>query len=620
MSISQCLASLPRKRAVIHHQRADTADNGHTLPRMLALRVALLAFVALLPSISVGFVNGDDEVNFLENLGFRGLGWEQLRWAWSTMLVGVYQPVAWMLLEAQYAAWGLDPRGYHYAGLALHALNTAVLFALTVALVDRARPTASDDERRRLYWASALAAALFAVHPLRAEVVSWTSCQPYLPCAFFSMLTILAYLHAQQKDRSVRSRTCWLVGTFVLYAAAFLSKAPAVGLPVVLLILDVYPLGRFGPRALLEKVPFFAASAGAMVMAVHARESLSASIVYPLSFRIGQASFGAVFYLVKTIVPTGLTAFYPFPLHPNWAEPRFVASIVLVVAATAAALWFWRRAPGLSAAWLAYLVLLAPSSGLVPMGRAMTADRYSYLAMMAWSAPLAVGFSWLFARAGWSRRGMIGLWGTSVAVLLGLAVLSWYQCATWHSSEMVWTNALEHGGEDSSDIHNNLGTAYAQLGLFGDAAYHFDRAIAIDPNQASIRNNLGMVLCNLGKPDAAIPHLFAAIQLKPNSALAYNNLGMAYFRKNKPAEAAFFYCEAARLKPNSPEIRNNLGATLLEQGKPAEAAAEFRAALEIRPSYEKAQRNLKNALASLAKRPSSPAGPTGEALSGHSCW
>ena len=396
----------PRTPRLITDARDDARDSimpaapDESLPYRLMIRLALLTFAALLPAISAKFINGDDDINFLENLNFRGLGWEQLRWAWSTTLLGVYQPVAWMLLEAQYALWGLGPHGYHFVSLTLHALNAAVLFALTATLVEKCRPDLFADDRRRMYWATAVAVALFSVHPLRVEVALWASCQPYLPCALFSMLSVLAYLRAHDEGRSRRSSWAWGSGAFALYAAAVLSKAPAVCLPAVLLILDVYPLRRLGHgeglkaawfgrgaiAAWAEKVPF--AALALMIMAVNARQSLSASHVYPLSFRIAQACYGAAFYLVKTVVPAGLTAFYPFPLHPKWTAPQFASSIAFVVVASVAAFRLRRRVPGLFAAWAAYLVILAPTSGLIPLkGRMIVADRYSYLAMMVWVAP-----------------------------------------------------------------------------------------------------------------------------------------------------------------------------------------------------------------------------------------
>ncbi len=576
---------------------------GNPFASALAIRLALLAFTALLPAIGIGYLSGDDDSNFLNNMGFRGVGWTNLRWAWTTVMIGVYQPVAWMLLEVQYAAWGLSPRGYHIANLTLHAVNAAILFVLTLALVRRALPDLGEDDQERLEWSAALAVALFAVHPFRAEVVSWTSCQPYLPCALFSMLTLLTYLKAHEPGRSTRSRLAWLAGSFLLCLAAILSKAPAVVLPAVLLILDVYPLRRFDRdwrqalRIALEKVPFGLLSLQMMAVAVYARHSLEASVVHPLPFRIAQACYGASFYLGKTLVPTGLSAFYPFPRQPVWTEPRFLLGIAFVVVASAVAWGYRRRWPALAAGWAAYLVILAPSSGLVPMGRAMMADRYTYLAMMAWVAPLTAGV-FLLSRSErfprWNRRVVAP--GALVAIL-GLSVLSWFQCATWRSDEALWTNAFEHGGADSSDVQNGLGLVRAHQGRYDEAERYFAKALEIDPKLASAENNMGLVLLDQGKLSPALPHFFAALRLKPNSASVYNNLGKVLNRQGKQADSAFFFKEAVRLNPYSPEMHNNLGMTLLEMGQADAAVVEFQAALQIKPTYRRARENLEKALA-----------------------
>ncbi len=610
MSIISRLAWSPGLAGRAGTDGSSTPDKrDERLPYDLTIRLALLAFTALLPTIAIKFVGGDDSVNFLENQEFRGLGWEQLRWAWGSTLVGVYQPVAWMLLEAQYALWGLNPRGYHVVSLTLHALDTVVLFTLTVTLIQRCRPDLCAAERRLMYQTTAIAVALYSVHPWRAEVTSWASCQPYLPCALFSMLSVLAYLHAQDGARSRRSSWAWVGVSFVLYITAVMCKAPAVCLPAILLILDVYPLRRLGGRSNLragwlsreaiavwaEKVPFAAVALTMMIVAVVARESLSASIVHPLSFRIAQACYAAVLYLFKTIVPVGITAFYPFPTHPSWTQPRFVLSIAFVAVASIALFRLRHRLPGLLAAWAAYLVILAPTSGLVPMGRAMVADRYTYLAMMVWVAPTAAGLTLLIRRA--DRAWRVVSFAAAVPVVLGLSVASWFQCATWSSAEAIWTNALEHGGQDSSDVHNGLALAYAQSGMFSDAEVHFKKAVAINPDQASVQNNLGLLLCDLGKLNEAVPHLLEAIRLKPNFAPAYNNLGIVFSRKGKSKDSEFFYRTALVMKPRSPEFRGNLGVALLDQGRFAEAAIEFQAALKLRPQDKRAQSGLQRARA-----------------------
>ncbi len=235
----------------------------------MAVVLVLLVVAAFSPCLRNDFVAWDDDKNFLNNPGYRGLGWVQLRWDWTSFQLGVYQPLAWMILGAESLLWGLRPWGYHLTSLILHALNTVVLLVLTLSLLSRCRPRRERAEPGSSLLDAGLAVALFAVHPLRTEVVAWASCQPYLPCALFSMLTVLAYLRALPEGAPPRRGS--LVAAFCLFAAALLSKAVAVSLPAVLLILDVYPLRRlgggpgrwFGPSVRgvwREKLPFLGLS------------------------------------------------------------------------------------------------------------------------------------------------------------------------------------------------------------------------------------------------------------------------------------------------------------------------------------------------------------------------
>ena len=208
---------------------------------LVAVPLAVLVIAAFIPVLDNGFVNWDDDINFLDNVHFRGLGLAQMKWACTTFWLGAYQPLAWLLFEAQYVFWKLDPHGYHLTSVILHAVNAVVLYVLTMTLLRRCLPDLCKKGPWTCCLAAGVATGLFAVHPLRVEAVAWVSCQPYLPCALFSMLAVLAYLRGF--EMSPYPRWGWLVATFVLFVAALLFHAVAVSMPLVLLILDVYRSG-----------------------------------------------------------------------------------------------------------------------------------------------------------------------------------------------------------------------------------------------------------------------------------------------------------------------------------------------------------------------------------------
>jgi hypothetical protein len=555
--------------------------------------LVLLVFAAFGPALANGLVNSDDDVNFATNARYRGLGWPQVRWAWTTFLLGVYQPLAWLLLEAQYVLWGLDPRGYHLSSLLLHAANTIALYALTAALLARCRPDLFLERPWARATAAGLATALFAAHPLRVEPVAWASCQPYLPCSLFSMLTVLAYLRAVGDGG--RPRRGWLAISVVLFAAALLSKAPAVGLPAVLLILDVYPLGRLGGgpgcrlgpsplRVWLEKLPFVAASLVCMGLAVAAR----ARSIIPLregglGARAAQACYGVWFYLVKTAAPLGITAFYAQPEPVDWRAPRYLLSVAATLAVTVGLILARRRRPGLLAAWLAYLVLLTPTLGLVRTTNYLVADRYSYLPMTVGAVLLAAGLGRPFAAP---RRGpAIATAGAAGAAILCLVPLARDQCRIWRTSEALWSHALEHGGE-SATAHQGLGRARFDQHRLDEAIAEDREAIRLNPDYALVHSNLGAALTRKGRLDEAIAEYRIASHLNPDDATAHSNLATTLHQQGKLAEAITEAREAFRLNPDEAAALNTLAwALVVSPGRPTrdydEGLAHARKAVEV---------------------------------------
>jgi tetratricopeptide (TPR) repeat protein len=560
-------------------------------PALAALAAAAAAFLPVLGNGWVYFF--DDDENFFQNVDFQGLGLAQLRWAWTTLLLGVYQPLAWMFLECQYALWGLDARGYHLTSLALHVLNSAVLYALTVAVLERCVSPSVAADRRCLRLGAAAAALLFTIHPLRVEVVAWASCQPYLPCALFSMLAVLAYLKASDEGRAYR--TAWLAGAWALLAAALLCKAVAVPVPAVLILLDVYPLRRLGPgrwsgpgarAAWLEKVPFFALILAFMILALLGKRSNNSLIPvqdYGPWARVTQSCYGVWFYLVKTLVPTDLTAYYPLPRRTEFSGPVFVLAVLAAAGATAAAFALRRRWPGLLAAWVCYLVLLAPNAGIVRIGNQIAADRYSYVASFGWVVLAAWGIAWL-QRWGVARPGRRpALVTAGLVVVVGLSVLTWRQCLTWRTTEALWTNVLERGDANSAVPHLNLGADLARRGKYREALAEYDEALRIYPASADAINLKGAALDHLGRSSEAAAYYAEAARLEPDYADAQNNLGTVLARQGRLREAAARFTRAVASKPRFALAHRNLARALAQQGRIDEAARHFAECARLEP-------------------------------------
>ena len=240
--------------------------------------VATFAALAFLPAIGCDFVNMDDTRNILYNKALEYPIEQKLAWAWTTRWLGVYQPLAWMLIFCEHAAWTVRPLGYHLVSLVLHSMVGVALFVVTRMLLERRQAGRLEQKEPYAVIAAGLAAALFCVHPLRTEVVVWASAQPYLPSILCMILGVGAYLKAYESDQPAERQGKWLAASFGLGAAAMLFKAVAVTYPLVLLVLDAYPLrrltfpaGDFGARkrtarVLVEKVPLLVLSIALMIV------------------------------------------------------------------------------------------------------------------------------------------------------------------------------------------------------------------------------------------------------------------------------------------------------------------------------------------------------------------
>src|SRR5881409_2865118 len=306
-----------------------------------------------------------------------------------------------------------------------------------------------------------------------------------------------------------------------------------VNLPVVLLILDVYPLRRLGGaigwwseparRVYVEKIPFVFLAAAASAVALMAQLSVhTVTSLAQLSVpgRLAVSAYGLSFYLWKMVAPVNLSPLYELPPTVNPWAPPFLLSYGLVVAITALVLALRRPLPGLLAAWVAYVVVLLPVLGIFQSGPQIAADRYTYLASLGWAILVSAG-----VLSHWRRRPFL-FTGLAACVLFGLGILTWNQVQVWHDSEKLWASALAIDPK-SSMAHFNFGNMLAQQGKPTEASEHYRQALQIKPDHADAQNNWGLALADQGKPAEAGDHYRQALQIKPDSAEAHNNWGLA---------------------------------------------------------------------------------------------
>src|SRR2546428_2582737 len=315
--------STPRKSraaAKPQHPQPPLRERREPVPSSLTQRggswlvpvlIALVTFAAFLPTLNNQFVDWDDQRNFLENPHYRGLAWTHLRWMWTTHQ-GHYIPLTWMTLGLDYLLWGMNPVGYHLTNLLLHAANAVVFFFVVRRLLTRALPSPSE-RGHTLALSAGFASLVFAIHPLRVESVAWATERRDVLSGLFYLLTLLMYPRAREREERGRGWYWLSVAVFVL---ALLSKSMVVNLPIVLLILDVYPLRRLGGavgwwsaparRVYVGKIPFVLLAAAAPAVAVMAQLSVHAAASraqLSVPGGVGGSASGFGCYLWGMVVP-----------------------------------------------------------------------------------------------------------------------------------------------------------------------------------------------------------------------------------------------------------------------------------------------------------------------------
>ena len=581
--------------------------------RLLPLALAVAGVLPYLPTLAGQFVNWDDPVNFLNNEGYRGLGPAQLRWMFTSTLLGHYIPLTWLTLGLNYAVGGMNPWGYHLGNLLLHGAAVALFY-----LVARRLLAAGFGESRldapAMVAGAAFAALAFGVHPLRAESVAWLTERRDVLCAVFYLLAVLAYLRGADRGSPVHGR--WRALSVAAFAAALLSKAMAMTLPATLLLLDVYPLRRtrLGWRALVrEKAAYLAlAAAGAVVavVAVSRGAVWTGYQAYGPGARLAMTAYAIWFYPSRFVWAQGLSPLYELPLRIDPLEPRFLGPITAMVAVTAVLVAARRAFPAGLTAWLHSAIVLSPVSGVVHAGHQLAHDRYSYLSGLGFALLVGAGLSWAI-RA--QRRGAIAGWAAAAVAVAGVAVvLGWGAMASaqgriWLTSESLWRAAVAVE-PDCGICRNSLGIAIARAPgadarSLAAAEAEFRQAVALRPVYPDAHANLAAVLVLQRRPAEAEPVLRAFVQSFPRLPDGPLRLGMLLCDTGRAAEGIPMIREALRMSPDYTAARRELGRALanqggllLEAGRPAEAIPRFQEATTLLPGDALPLRNLGHAL------------------------
>ena len=606
------------KRSLRQKRSAEIRGRNRTrrpLRRMVIAGGSMVFMIAILlytPALKNSFVNWDDGIYVYENSHIRSLSPGAIHWMLTSFHATNWHPLTWLSHAVDYALSGYAPGGHHLTSILLHGLNTLLVMLLTLQLSLTAHLPAHVSNSSvqtfpipfKSLVTGCVTALLFGIHPLHAESVAWVAERKNVLCTFFFLLALLWYCFfvsaAGKRKRVARFTAC-----LILAAAALMAKPMAVTLPLILLLLDIYPFKRINLSAganqnrqvLLEKVPFLllsVISAILTVLAQHAGGAFESLERLPLSMRLVNALHSPVFYVAKMLWPGELVPFYPFPKVIGFLDLAYYSiSGILVLSVTAGCIWLWKRGRYLFlTAWVYYLVTLLPVLGVIQVGSQAAADRYTYLPGVGIFLLAGSGVSQLVAKFA-GRKNILAAGAVVVSLIcIALGQLTVKQIAIWQDSETLWTSVIKQFPGRVPIAHNNLGVLYDGRGLHDKALEEYERAVAINPTFADAHSNLGVSYKRKGNHEKAIEEYEKALAGNPNLIEARNNLGVAYQAKGMYDKAVQEYEKVLAINPNFAETHYNLGLVYYFQGMVDKAVDEYEKAIAVNPALAVAHYKL----------------------------
>ncbi len=612
------------------------------------LKIILIMFTVFscfFSTINNGFV-WDDEYNLIENSKYKGLSWRNLLWMFTTFHDGNYHPLSWITLGLDYLLWGMNPAGYHLTNLVLHGLNAVLFYLLLTGLLKRSSKDDSTISFNLLASAS-VGTLFFAIHPLRVEAVAWISTRGDTLCGFFYFLTILCYMQMSEgRPDSGRKNWYWL--SLIFYGCSLLSRAWGITLPIILLILDIYPLRRWvwrknlwqsNKKIFYEKIPFALLAVAAGFLAFFAKKGSMLPVgQYSIVDRLFQAAYGLCFYLWKTVVPIRLSPLYQ--LHEfSIARPQYILCVVVVLGITIGLVWLRNRWPWAITTWVSYGIIVSPLLGFTQSGPQMASERYTYFSCLHFSNLLGAGIHKLALARQEKKMGRLSWISINFmvsAVLILLAMQSYRQVRVWKDNLSFWnqiiyldpnnTVALKErarlkfevkidlmGAETdythlinlepkNTDALISRGLVRIKLEKFSGALEDFNLASRLDSRKAEVYNGFGLLHYQKGAHAKALKSYNTAIELNSKFADAFNNRGLTQKQLENPTAAIKDFMAAIRLAPMSPDAYVNRGMTLLSLNEDEKAIQDFKKALDVAPSNWFFKKSVEQALTTAHMR------------------
>jgi len=545
------------------------------------------------------FVNYDDKDYVYENPHvLNGLTPDGIIWAFTTGHASNWHPLTWLSLMLDCQLFGTNAGWMHLVNLLLHIANTLLLFAVLRKITGS-------------LWPSAFVAALFALHPMHVESVTWIAERKDVLSTLLLLLTLAAYAGYTNRPSVFR-----YIAALATFALGLMAKPMLVTLPFVLLLLDYWPLDRLAApwavktaaipdrrrilyRVIIEKIPFFALAAVSSVITFIVQKGSGAVPdinALSLQSRVANAFLSYAKYIDKMFWPQDLAVFYPLDARTiqSW---QMVPCALLMIVVSVLAIRFGRKQKYLFVGWFWFVGTFIPVIGLVQVGAQAYADRYTYIPYIGLFIIIAWGLPELLSK--WPQR-KIALGISMVIVLTTLGICAHRQVSYWNNSAALFSHAIEVT-QNNYLAYNNLGIAYGSLGRHQDAIETYKQAIRIKPDFVEAHYNLGVAYGKLGREQDEIEAYKQAIRIKPDYADAHYNLGIAYGELSRYQDAVEAYKQAIRIKPDYAEAQSNLGVVYSKLGRHQDAVEAYKQAIRIKPDYAEAQSNLGVAYSKLGR-------------------
>lgn len=577
-----------------------------------ALFIVLFTFLTYLPALQCDFVNWDDGRYVYENTHIKSLDLAFFRWLPSAIVGSNWHPLTVFSHALDYAFFGPNPAGHHFSSIVLHTLNTFLVFLISLKLLRLAVKHHTNHARKNhfILMASASAALLFGLHPMHVESVVWVSERKDVLCAFFYLLAISLYLnhahsntppqaagHAPARN-SITSSSYLLSLTF--YAFSIMSKPMAVSLPVILLLLDYYPLNRIktgNPDRMkpvfFEKIPFFIIAfilSAVTLWTQYQSGALKVSEAPPLFERTLVAVKAVILYPAKMALPVNLAPYYPYPENISLFDMSYMLSFLLFAIITLISIKWIKRRPWLAIIWFCYLITLFPVSGILQVGKQAAADRYIYLPGISLILLAGIGLSQLMPVTGSGKRRIVLTLSTLLLLLMsGKTVM---QTGIWKDSHTLWSHEIDLFPNTADIAYLNRGTIYDSTGNYDDALIDYDRAIAINPTYVKAYLNRGLTHGKLNNPSRATKDLSEAIRLDPKNVKALINRGIAFGKVGNHGKGIEDLTRAMEIDSDSYNAYLTRGTLFYLSGSHEMAREDYIKATEIDPSRGDAYYNL----------------------------